>query len=148
MATAPTQRAYTPNDFVSVPEHMLGATLPDQMPSDSPYQFEQRVLRPSQYPVMMQKEGIATHKMMNGEAEINGQQVPIAFPSVVYNPQTKQMQELAPRDAFKHAMSTGEFRQFDNPDAASTYAEGAYKKHWGQGDTLDAARAFIQRGFK
>ncbi len=136
---------------VEPPEQFRGQ-FPDVIPSDSPLQFEQRVLRPSQYPVLdlRDKKGrgeIATHRMMNAEVDLDGsgRSTPIAFPSVVYDAKKNRLMELKPDQAFDHAMKTGEFRKFDDPAAAEAYAEGMYKRHWGQGDSMDAMRAEIQR---
>ena len=118
----------------------------DVIPSDSTLQFEQRILRPSQFPVLDMGRGqVMTHKMMNAEVGLDGVNTPIAYPTVVYDPKTKRLTELGADAAFEHAMKTGEFRKFDNPDMAGAYAEGLYKKHWGQGDNMDALAAELQR---
>lgn len=118
----------------------------DVIPSDSPLQFEQRILRPSQFPVLDMGRGqVMTHKMMNAEVDINGVSTPVAMPTVVYDPAKKRLTELSPDAAFEHAIKTGEYRTFGTPEEASAYAEGMYKRHWGQGDNMDALANELQR---
>ena len=150
----PKHKPYDPMAHAVTAPAQFQGQFPDVIPSDSQLQFEQRVLRPSQFPVLdyRNKKGegeIATHRMMNAEVGIDGVQTPIAFPSVVFDPKAGRLVELAPDAAFNHAMKTGEFRKFENPDAASAYAEGMYKRHWGQGDAMDAmANQLDQAGAK
>lgn len=140
-------RAELPSQFNGMAEEVIAP--------DSALQFEQRVLRPSQFPVLdlRDKKGrgeVATHRMMNAEVGLDdsGVPTPIAYPSVVYDEKTKTLRELAPQAAFDHALKTGEFRKFGTPAEAGAYAEGLYKKHWGAGDDLDAFTRQLQQGTK
>jgi hypothetical protein len=141
---------YDPVQHQVLPPEQFQAMTQDVIPSDSPLQFEQRILRPSAYPVLDYRnrkgEGeIATHRMMNAEVGIDGVNTPIAYPSVVYDEKLKRLRELNADQAFEHAMKTGEFRKFQTPFEAESYAEGLYKRHWGQGDAMDAIFQEIQR---
>jgi len=101
------------------------------VPADSQLNFEQRVLQPSQYPVLPQEDGrIATHKMAYAGTE-NGF---MAYPTVVQMPGAKELVELGQREAMDHALKSGEFRQFGNEQEAADYARGGYKQQWGAGE--------------
>lgn len=116
-----------PNE-VRAPEDMLLFNKPF-VPKDSKLNFEQRILTPSRYPVLNNEDGsIATHRMAWGE--VDGKQV--AYPTVVQK--GDQLVQLDDRQAFEHAMQSGEFRSFDNPTDAENYARGGYKKQWGAGE--------------
>lgn len=105
------------------------------MDPNSPLNFEQRILRPSQYPALpLSKRDVATHLMGWGEA--NGKNV--VFPTVVQTPRGNLVN--LGDDAFRYALQTGEFRSFDTPKDAANYAEGGYKHWWGFGDTMDIER--------
>lgn len=114
---------------VDAPEDMLMFAKPF-VPADTQLNFEKRVLQPSKYPVLQQQDGsIATHKMAWGEGDGKFQ----AFPTVIQG-EDQQLKELGSREAWAHAMQTGEFRQFDTAQEAEDYARGGYKKQWGSQD--------------
>jgi hypothetical protein len=118
------------------------AGLPAQqyVPLDSPLNFEQRILRPTQYPTLPQDNGnFATHKMMWDGGDGNY----MAFPSVVQKPDGK-LYELSPNDAYDYAMKTGEYRKFGKQADAENYAAGGYKQQWGAGEPslLDSLMSF------
>lgn len=101
------------------------------VPLDSKLNFEQRILKPSSYPVINNDDGSeSTHKMAYGEAD--GKYV--AFPTIVQSKATGKLHELSPGDAFRYAMQSGEFRDFDKEEDAAAYADGGYKKFWGLGE--------------
>lgn len=92
--------------------------------------FEQRVLRPSDYPSINNPDGsYSTHKMMWNEM---GNKFG-AFPSIVQLP-TGKLVELDPRSAYNHAISNNEYRTFNSAKEAQEYAEGGYKRSWGTGE--------------
>lgn len=103
------------------------------VPADSQLNFEQRVLQPSQYPVLPQEGGgIATHKMAYAGVDDGF----IAYPTVVQMPGAKALTELDGKAAIDHAMQTGEFRKFADEQAAADYARGGYKQQWGASEVL------------
>lgn len=127
-------------DRAVVPTHL--SDIPDgpDVPLDSPLQFEQRVLYPSKYPVLEgrgAKGQAMTHKMAWAETQLEkgGPSVPVAYPTVVWD--GKGLRQLNDKEAFNHAMKTGDFRSFETPEQAEMYAEGYYKKSWGKGDAVD-----------
>ena len=142
----PANRQYEPaKDLVQVPEHLQGVAKGPEVPLDSKLQFEQRMLYPSKYPVLDDPEGgFMTHKMAWSEAtpRKGGPQVAVAFPTVVYH--NGKLKELDTEAAFKHAMQTGEYREFADPNEAALYSEGFYKKAWGKGDAVEALRARLR----
>ena len=129
-------------DAAGIPDHLAMFSNTRFMSPDSPLQFEQRILRPSRYPVLDMSNGdpdgeIATHQMSDSATMINGVHTPIAYPNVIYDQKSRQLKPLNGDDAYDHAVKTGEYRTFDTPEAASVYAQGAYKNHWGEGDAVD-----------
>lgn len=93
--------------------------------------FEQRVLKPNEYPTIPNEDGsVSTHRMAYGE--VDGRYV--AYPTIVQPKKSNQLVELKDRDAFEYAMNSGEFRSFKTEDEAKSYAEGGYKKFWGTGE--------------
>lgn len=137
-------RAYNQDtDQAEVPDSLRSMQDGPDVPLDSALQFEQRVLYPSQYPVMEQEGGgVATHKMSWGEVDMDGKPGYVAFPTVVYD--GKELKELDARAAFEHAMKNKEYRSFASPEEASLYAEGLYKRAWGRGDAFDALKAKVK----
>lgn len=96
---------------------------------DTKLQFEQRILRPSQYGAIDNGDGSeSTHRM--AYAETDGKFV--AYPTIVQ--QGKKLKQLNDREAYDYAMKKGEHRAFDTEDEAKAYAEGGYKKFWGLGE--------------
>jgi hypothetical protein len=92
--------------------------------------FEQRVLFPSKYPVLNNPDGShSTHLMSWGE--VDGKYV--AFPTVIQD-KGGNLIKLPSDAAFRYAMENREYREFDNADEASEYAEGGYKNSWGIGE--------------
>jgi hypothetical protein len=91
--------------------------------------FEQRVLKPNSYPRIDNGDGsYSTHRMAWGEAD--GKY--LAYPTIVQ--EGNQLKQLNDQEAFQHAVRNKEFRAFDRPEDASSYAEGGYKKFWGLGE--------------
>lgn len=107
-----------------------GAGIPSPtINPDTPLNFEQRVLKPNSYPRIDNGDGsYSTHRMAWGEAD--GKY--LAFPTIVQD--GEQLKQLDQQAAFQHAVRTKEYRAFDKPEDASSYAEGGYKKFWGLGE--------------
>ncbi|QHJ82504.1 MAG: hypothetical protein [Bacteriophage sp.] len=98
---------------------------------DTKLNFEQRVLKPNEYPAISNEDGsVSTHRMAYGETD--GKYV--AYPTIIQPKKTNQLVELGDREAFEYAMNSGEYRSFKTEDEAKTYAEGGYKKFWGLGE--------------
>lgn len=92
--------------------------------------FEQRVLKPNSFPSIDNGDGsVSTHKMAWGDAD--GKYM--AFPTIIQGADGKLV-ELAPQEAQRYAQESGEYRKFDKPEDAESYAEGGYKKFWGLGE--------------
>lgn len=109
------------------------------VPQDSQLNFEQRVLRPSQYPVLPQEGGqIATHKMAYAGVDDGF----VAYPTVVQLPGARELVELDGKAAIEHAMKSGEFRKFANEQEAMDYARGGYKQQWGAGEPVDRNKLY------
>lgn len=84
-------------------------------------QFVDRILHAGRYPVMNLGGGqIATHKMAWGTADGKA----YMYPTIVL--QGGKLVELSPDQAFRHAMSTGEYIAFDRPEEAEWFSQ-AYK---------------------
>jgi len=95
--------------------------------------FVQRYLSPNKYPSISNSDGtISTHKM--ADAEFDGRY--IAYPLIIQKPDGSLV-ELSHEDAFRHAIETGEFMEFDTQEEASAYARGGYKSRWGEKDYSD-----------
>lgn len=92
--------------------------------------FEQRVLRPSAYPSIDNKDGtFSTHRMAWG----GGDDGYYAYPTIIQG-EDGQLVQLDDDAAWFHAMGKGEYRRFNTPEEASSYADGGYKKSWGLGE--------------
>ena len=86
--------------------------------------FVQRILQPDKFPKLDLGDGnYATHKMSWGES--GGKY--IVFPTVLYG--EGKLQEFKPDEAFGHAMNTGNYIEFDNPEEADWFSKN-YKKVW------------------
>ena len=86
--------------------------------------FVDRILNPDKYPSMDIGNGnTATHKMIWGESDGKYQ----VFPSIVH--QKGELVEYSGKDAWDHAMKTGEYIEFKDPAEAAWFGE-MYKKYW------------------
>jgi hypothetical protein len=95
--------------------------------SSSPLEFERRAVDPAQ-PVLKQGDGVATH-MMSWNHINDG--TAVVYPNVVKDPNNpSELIQLGGREAYDHAMKTGQYRTFTNPAEAQHYAEGGWKSVW------------------
>lgn len=86
--------------------------------------FVQRILQPDRFPVLDIGDGrIATHRMSWGQM---GDKY-VAFPTVMYD--GKGLKDYGD-GAWDHAVKSGNFIEFDNPDEASWFTQ-KYKGAWG-----------------
>lgn len=86
--------------------------------------FVKRILTPDLYPRLDLGDGnYATHKMMWGE--VNGR--PVVFPSVIH--QDNALKQLTPDEAFRHAINSKEYIEFNNPGEADWFSKN-YKRVW------------------
>ena len=86
--------------------------------------FVQRILKPDIFPRLDLGNGkYATHKMSWGET--NGKYV--VFPTVLFG--NGNLKEYTPDEAFGHAMNSGNYIEFDNPEEADWFSKN-YKKVW------------------
>ena len=89
--------------------------------------FVQRILEPGKYPRIDNSDGsYSTHLM--ADAEYEGK--PIVFPTIIQYPNGK-LKSLELKQALHHAVNTGEYIQFDDPEEASWFSQN-YKKVWEQ----------------
>lgn len=87
--------------------------------------FVQRILFPQNYPILDRGNGVySTHSMASGES--NGRYY--AFPTVLMN-QNGALQDYG-KDAFGHALATGNHIEFPTPEEAEYFATH-YKAAWG-----------------
>ena len=99
--------------------------------------FVDRILNRDQYPSISftnvdGEVGSMTHKMAWGEG--NGKY--FVYPTVVYDKEKKNLQQLDGRSAWDYAMNSKEYLQFDNPKTADWVSRN-YKLAW----TADQAKA-------
>ena len=83
--------------------------------------FERRWLDKNAPSIVNDDGTTSTHKMAWGE--VDGKYV--AFPTIIES--TKGLRELTPEAAMNLALKSGEYRQFDTKEEASSYADGGYK---------------------
>lgn len=96
----------------------------------TPLNFEQRILRPNDYPSIDNGDGTdSTHRMAYSESDNQY----YAYPTIVQASDGKLV-PLGDREAWEYARSTGEFRKFGSEKDAADYAAGGYKKFWGLGE--------------
>jgi len=87
-------------------------------------QFVRRILYPKDYPAMQWSDkDVATHRMAWGELSPGRYAV---FPTIVYDKGT--LSDMGEK-SFRHAIETGQYVEFDNPEQASDFSEH-YKKYW------------------
>ncbi len=90
--------------------------------------FVQRILNPKAYPVLPLNNGdYATHRMAWGETD--GKYV--AYPTVIYESNTKQLKQLEDDEAFKYAMRNNEYIPFKTSQEADWFSQN-YKAVWGK----------------
>jgi hypothetical protein len=86
--------------------------------------FVQRILHPDKYPVMdIGNGGIATHKMAWGESDGKYQ----VYPTIIHK--DGELIEYKDKEAYDHAMKTGEYIEFKDPAEAAWFGE-RYKAYW------------------
>lgn len=88
--------------------------------------FIDRVLNKDKYPVLqLDKNTIATHKMMWGESD--GKY--IVYPTIFL--EGDKLKQYEPKEAFWKAQDTNNFIEFDNPIEADFFSRN-YKAVWGE----------------
>lgn len=91
-------------------------------------EFVRRIIRPEQYPELNLGNGNhATHKM--AYARVGDKY--IVFPTVFYNPNSRNLYELPPIKAIQKAMGAGEVIPFSTEGEAEWFSKN-YKKVWGK----------------
>ena len=99
------------------------------VPDDTKLNFEQRILSPSKYPQLQNEDGsYSTHSMAWGDGDGKF----FAYPTVVQA--GDKLVRLPDNVAFRHAMESGEYREFTTPEDADAYASGGYKNSWGRAE--------------
>lgn len=98
----------------------------DVLNSNSRKNFVQRILNPSNYPVLdYGDENYATHKMSWSTA--NGKN--IIYPTVVHDTNNNQLVELTPEQAIQYAIHNNEYIEVATPEEAEWFSQN-YKKVW------------------
>lgn len=88
--------------------------------------FVSRALNPHIFPVLDNKDGtVSTHSMAWGEGEEPDQNY--VYPTVVQK--GDKLVRLKDKQAFQHAMDTGEYLQFKTPEQADWFSRN-YKNIW------------------
>ena len=88
--------------------------------------FVQRILHKDKYPSIDLGNGsYETHQMTYSDADGRF----FVYPEVVYSPETGQLTHLDADQAWKHAMSTGEYIEFSDKKEADWFSKN-YKKVW------------------
>ena len=83
--------------------------------------FVDRILRPEKYPVIQNPDGShSTHLMSSSDN--------IAYPTIVRPEGEGNLTQLAPEDAFKHAIKSKQFITFPSEQEADQFASGGYKQ--------------------
>ena len=91
-------------------------------------EFVKRIMEPDKYPTLDNKDGsYSTHSMSWGEQ--GGKYY--VFPTVAPSGMKGEMKRYGGRDAWKRAMQTGDFIQFNRPSEADTFSK-EYKKVWAE----------------
>ena len=118
----------------------------ETLESNKNLQFVKRLLNPYNYPVIANADGsYSSHKMAS--AEVGGKN--IAFPTIVYNPETEALMELKPSEAIKYAIKNKEYIQFETPEEANDFANNGYKRSlgWtGEPQIINMYQNFIRKG--
>jgi hypothetical protein len=96
--------------------------------------FVKRILNPSNYPVMENKDGTySTHRMAYGESA--GRYY--VYPTIIHDESTGELKRLSDKEAWHHAMKTGEHIAFFDEKAADWFSSGAYKAMTGTQPTAN-----------
>jgi hypothetical protein len=86
--------------------------------------FVQRILNPSAYPAIDNKDGSRSTHLMS-YSEVDGRYV--VYPKI--HMVGGELKEMGDGDAMDYAMKSGEFIAFDNEDEAKWFSKD-YKKYW------------------
>ena len=91
--------------------------------------FVKRILNPEKYPVIKNYKGSgmgASHQMSWGETDTKRGRKYRVFPNIVHN--KGSLKDLGAK-AYKHALSTKEYIQFNTPEEADWFSK-KYKTVW------------------
>ncbi len=97
--------------------------------ANSDKNFVRRILEPDFFPVIENPDGSrSTHRMASNGVILPGDDKPteIVYPTIVQI--DDQLQQLNDDEALQHALSTGEFIPFDDPQVARDFAEDGFKQ--------------------
>ena len=109
-------------------DEQLNAWIDQLIQNNTNLNFIDRVARPTEYPTLPQPDGgMATHLMSWGT--MGKDKTPIAYPSVIFDPESRALQQLEPDAAFDHAMKNKEYLTFPTPESADLFSR-EYKRHW------------------
>ncbi len=105
------------------------STLPDYadvLQQNKDLNFVQRLYNKDQYPTIKnEKGGYSTHRMASSDN--------LAYPTIIYDSETKKLKQLSGEEARQHALKTGEFIEFSNPYQANDFANNGYKRSFPKG---------------
>jgi hypothetical protein len=95
----------------------------DVLKANASKNFVKRIMNPKNFPVIDNGDGsVSTHRMASGETDGRF----IAYPTITQD-KDGSLRQREDRDAFNHAMKTGEFIEFNTDQEAREFAEGGYK---------------------
>lgn len=82
--------------------------------------FVQRYMEPEKWPSIPAPNGrdVMTHMMAWGEDD----QGAYVYPTIIYDPMTKQLKQLSGKEADRYAHMTGEMIRFDEPWQADAFS--------------------------
>jgi len=97
--------------------------------------FVDRIARPELYPTLDKGNGVSATHLMSWST-MGKDQIPIVYPNVIFDPNTRKLKELTPDEAFQYAVVSGEYIPFATERAADTFSR-EYKRHWRNGKNPD-----------
>lgn len=90
--------------------------------------FVDRIAQPEQWPTIpLGNDMVGSHLMMWGE--IGPDRTPAVFPSIIWDPATKELRQLDPLTAQVFAERSGQFIPFPDANSADLFSR-EYKRHW------------------
>lgn len=81
--------------------------------------FVQRILQPEKWPIVSMGKGVRATEQM-GWTTVDGKH--IVYPNIVYDPSSKGLRWLAPKEAVDYALRTGEYIPFRSSKEADLFS--------------------------
>jgi hypothetical protein len=94
--------------------------------------FVQRIIEKDKWPSLpAENGGVMTHLMSWDQLGPTPKDRPIVYPEIVYDEGSKGLRRLGRAEAKDHAVKTGEYIEFDDPETADWFSK-RYKAYWGE----------------